>query len=171
MTWQTLEEALDSVLSGLRIDEADTGAATNAPRSVAPGGPGTEFVATSHVRERTQPVAFAQDRPGGQPAAQTELGKMGEPKPPRVQEEVSQTEARSRSGFMANRRHMPPALRVVSSKSIGRARPTRHAPAVARPIHLLLVVDNGHCPPHALGRHSPKPMNQTATRNRPAVKP
>jgi len=162
MTFRPIGLVLADVIGRLEM-ATDTGAATNAPRSVAPGEPGTEFVATGHERERTQPVAFAQD--GGGTAAQTELGKKaGSRKAPRQlggQEEHTQTRA-SRDWQAVS------ASLYEMYRCMGRDARAR-APRATRPIHLC--IDNrGHdTAPKALRAF--RTSKAAATSAIPAMKP
>jgi hypothetical protein len=118
-----------------------------------------------------QPSMRSRAEEGGRPSAMRETGKMGEPKPPRVGQEDNQTKGRRPGGLavLSYREHMPPALRLVSSRCMDRASPTRR-PTVARSIHLRLVVDNGHdTAPKARRRWSSTKAQPTSVI--PAMKP
>ncbi len=156
MTFRHISEALDGVLRGLEM-ATDTGAATNAPRS------GTEFVATGHERERTQPVAFA--RRGEETRAQTVNGKKaGSRKAPRQlggQEEHTQT----RTG----RNWTVIAARLYGMyRCMGRDARAR-APRATRPMHLC--IDNRGHDTAPKARRRCKITSAAATSVIPAMKP
>jgi hypothetical protein len=168
MVFRSIGELAFELLAELE-NGTERSAGKRAHPPVAPGEPGRGGDQQSRREGDAMPVAFAQG--GGGTAAQTELGKMGEPKPPRVGQEDNQTKGRRPGGLavLSYREHMPPALRLVSSRCMDRASPTRR-PTVARSIHLRLVWDAGHdTAPKARRRWSS--TKAAATSVIPAMKP
>jgi hypothetical protein len=137
MTFRKLSEVLQDVLADLRIDEAGSGCSDErAPTPAHPDTRGTEFVATGHERERTQPVAFA--RRGEETRAQTVNGKKaGSRKAPR------QLDLGGNSQTSTDRNWTVIAARLYGMyRCMGRDARAR-APRATRPIHLC--IDNrGH---------------------------
>lgn len=130
MGFRHISELAGDVVRRLEIEASNRGSDERAPaRSAA-----TDLVATGHG-EGAKPVAFAQSG-GRSPAEQTELGKMGEPKPPRVVQGGGQSKDRR-----ANKGHSSTLRLIYSSKCLDTAKPTQRPTAVVSR-HLRLVVSH-----------------------------
>lgn len=135
MTFRSIGTLASDVLAKAKIEVQGRGSSDE--RAPAPAYPVTGMRVATDAGEGVTPVAFAQSG-GRRPAEQTELGKMGEPKPPRVVQGGGQSEDRR-----ANKGHSSTLRLIYSSKSACIAKSNRQRPTVAamHP-HLVLCVSH-----------------------------